>query len=104
MFDGIHNLVGGLVAIFYFKYLGHWEQISQFDGIHILGIIILIDFHIFQRGGPGPPTSNVLVSIASWNDWPASVLCLGMGPADQVRGFGHLFWGDKNHLGILRAW
>ena len=28
---------------------------------HILGIIIPTDFHIFQRGGPGPPTSCMLV-------------------------------------------
>ena len=36
------GFVGGLIAIFYFP---------------IGFLIIPIDFHIFQRGGPGPPTS-----------------------------------------------
>ena len=36
-------LVGGLEHFFIFPYIGN--------------VIIPIDFHIFQRGGPGPPTS-----------------------------------------------
>ena len=37
------SLVGGLEHQFYFP-------------IYIRNLIIPIDFHIFQRGGPGPPT------------------------------------------------
>ena len=39
------RLVGGLVNIFYFPQ--NW-----------VAVIIPIDVHIFQRGGPGPPTSR----------------------------------------------
>ena len=47
------QLVGGLVAInFIFPYIGNF--------------IIPIDFHIFQRGGPGPPTRQFLWSENLW--------------------------------------
>ena len=52
--EGIY-LVGGLVAIFgIFPYIGF--------------LIIPIDFHIFQRGGPGPPTRYLLVILSDSSD------------------------------------
>ena len=48
-----HILVGGLVAIFYFP-------------IHIGLLIIPIDFHIFQRGGPTTNQYMLLCSAIVW--------------------------------------
>ena len=44
--DDIDYLVGGLVAIFFFPYIGL--------------LILPIDFHIFQRGGPTTSQTTVL--------------------------------------------
>ena len=68
-----HLLVGGLVAIFYFS--------------HILGIIIPIDFHIFQRGGP---TTNQFMTVATAGDRFAGcnfeILMMDAGTSARWRG------------------
>ena len=48
-------------------YFAGWWFGCHFLFSHILGIVIPIDFHIFQRGGPGPPTSLILMYLFRHN-------------------------------------
>ena len=47
--------------------VGRWNINFIFPYIGLL--IIPIDFHIFQRGGPGPPTRDVSISDPQWPRW-----------------------------------
>ena len=109
---GLHVPSGSGIAVEMRWFMTFWAESQCFSGwwfgchflfSHILGIIIPIDFHIFQRGGP--TTNQFLLSIArnkKWDNdtkWP--LRCDGFHPSllDALRTCDHIlgWWSQRTH-------